>query len=145
MTREPVKLDQLNIVVHDMDAAVDFYERLGIEVPETLPEWQAHHRTVETSGDVDLEFDSTAFTPQWDVGWPVSRPGVVIGFRTATREDVDGLYEELTDAGYVGQQPPYDTFWSARYAIVEDPSGNPVGLMSPVDPARRSTPPQPPA
>ena len=145
MTRKPAVLDQLNIVVRDMDAAVDFYRRLGIEIPETLPEWQTHHRTAATGGEVSLELDSTAFTPQWDRGWPASQPGVVVGFRVATREDVDDLYEELTGAGHVGQQAPYDTFWGARYAIVEDPSGNAVGLMSPIDPARRTRPSPPPA
>ncbi len=145
MTRKRAVLDQLNIVVRDMDPAVDFYRRLGIEIPETLPEWQAHHRTASTGGGVELELDSTAFTPQWDAGWPASQPGVVVGFRVATREDVDEIYAELTDAGHVGQQPPYDAFWGARYAIVEDPSGNAVGLMSPVDPARRSRPSPPPA
>ncbi len=145
MTRKRAVLDQLNIVVRDMDAAVDFYRRLGIEIPETLPEWQAHHRTADIGGEVDLELDSTAFTPEWDAGWPKSQPGVVVGFRVATREDVDDLYEELTGDGHVGQQAPYDAFWGARYAIVEDPSGNAVGLMSPVDPARRSRPPPPPA
>jgi uncharacterized glyoxalase superfamily protein PhnB len=47
----------------------------------------------------------------------------------------------VTGAGYGSQQPPYDAFWGSRYAIVEDPDGNAVGLMSPVDPTRRSTPP----
>ncbi len=145
MTRKRAVLDQLNIVVRDMDAAVDFYRRLGIEIPETLPEWQAHHRTADLGGEVALELDSTAFTPQWDAGWPASQPGVVVGFRVATREDVDDLYEELTGAGHAGQQAPYDTFWGARYAIVEDPSGNAVGLMSPIDPARRTRPSPPPA
>ena len=145
MTRKPAVLDQLNIVVRDMDAAVDFYRRLGIEIPETLPDWQAHHRTASTGGDVQLELDSTAFTPQWNEGWPDSRSGVVVGFRMATREDVDDLYAELTSAGYVGQQAPYDAFWGSRYAIVEDPSGNAVGLMSPIDEALRAAPPSPPA
>ncbi len=144
MTRKPAVLDQLNIVVRDMDAAVDFYRRLGVEIPETLPDWQAHHRMASTGGDVQLELDSTAFTPEWNSGWPESRSGVVVGFRMAIREDVDGLYAELTSAGYVGQQAPYDAFWGARYAIVEDPSGNAVGLMSPVDPARRTRPSDPP-
>ncbi len=145
MTRKRAVLSWLNIVVRDMDAAVDFYRRLGIEIPETLPEWQAHHRTADMDGEVDLDFDSTAFTRQWDAGWPASRTGAVIGFRVATREDVDDLYEELTAAGHVGQQAPYDAFWGARYAIVEDPSGNAVGLMSPIDPARRSRPSPPSA
>ncbi len=145
MTRKRAVLDKLNIVVRDMDAAVNFYRRLGIEIPETLPEWQAHHRTVAMGGEFDLDLDSTAFASQWDAGWPASQPGVVLGFRLATREDVDDLYEELTGAGHVGQQAPYDAFWGARYAIVEDPSGNAVGLMSPIDPARRSQPSPPPA
>ncbi len=145
MTRKRAVLDKLNIVVRDMDAAVNFYRRLGIEISETLPEWQAHHRTAGMGGEVDLDLDSTAFASQWDAGWPASQPGVVVGFRLATREDVDDLYEELTGDGHVGQQAPYDAFWGARYAIVEDPSGNAVGLMSPIDPARRSRPSPPPA
>ena len=145
MTRKPAVLDQLNIVVRDMKAAVDFYRRLGLEIPDTLPEWQAHHRSAEMAGEIDLDLDSTAFTPDWNAGWPASQPGVVVGFRMATREDVVDLYKELTDAGHVGQQAPRDAFWGARYAIVSDPSGNAVSLMSPVDPARRTRPPTPPA
>jgi len=57
------------------------------------------------------------------------------------REAVDRTYHALTAAGGASQQPPYDAFWGARYAVVEDPDGNPVGLMSPIDDAYRSTPP----
>ena len=144
MTRTRPVLDQLNIVVRDMDAAVEFYRLLGIEIPDTQPAWQSHHRTAEMSGEVDLDLDSTAFTPDWNAGWPSAQPGVVVGFRVATRKDVDDLYEELTGAGHRGQQAPYDAFWGARYAIVEDPSGNAVGLMSPIDPSLRKAPPAPP-
>ena len=48
---------------------------------------------------------------------------------------VDQMYADLTGAGYRAQQPPYDAIWGARYAVVEDPDGNPVGLMSEADPA----------
>ena len=60
----------------------------------------------------------------------------------ASREAVGERWAELTGAGYTGRQPPYDAFWGARYAIVIDPDGNHVGLMSPVDPARRGAPPK---
>jgi catechol 2,3-dioxygenase-like lactoylglutathione lyase family enzyme len=73
-------------------------------------------------------------------GTPGRAGCAVIGFKVLDRERVDELYSELTAFGYVGQQPPYDAFWGARYAIVEDPDGNPVGIMSPVDPDRRSRP-----
>lgn len=136
-------LDQLNVVVRDMPAAVDFYRMLGIEISATLPEWDAHHRPADIGRAIDFDLDSATFAKQWNTGWPESSAGVVLGFRVATREDVDALYRELTEAGHKGQQPPYDAFWGARYAILEDPSGNAVGLMSPVDPARRA-PPSPP-
>jgi uncharacterized glyoxalase superfamily protein PhnB len=62
----------------------------------------------------------------------------VLGFKVDRRERVDEIYADLTGAGYRGQQPPYDAFWGARYAVVEDPDSNAVGIMSPVDPERRS-------
>ena len=58
-----------------------------------------------------------------------------------SRNAVDDRYADLVGAGYPGLQPPYDAFWGARYAIVQDPDGNDVGLMSPSDPERRSQPP----
>ena len=39
-------------------------------------------------------------------------------------------------------QPPHDAFWGARYAIVEDPDGIAVGLMSPISPDFKSVPPK---
>jgi uncharacterized glyoxalase superfamily protein PhnB len=39
-------------------------------------------------------------------------------------------------------QAPYDAFWGARYAIIEDPDGVAVGLMSPRSAEMRSPPPE---
>jgi catechol 2,3-dioxygenase-like lactoylglutathione lyase family enzyme len=41
------------------------------------------------------------------------------------------------------QQEPYDAFWGARYAVVSDPDGNGVGIMSPIDPVTRTEAPSP--
>jgi catechol 2,3-dioxygenase-like lactoylglutathione lyase family enzyme len=137
---------QLNLVVRDMDATVDFYRRLGLTIADTDPAWQQHHRNATTPEGFDLDFDSEAFAQMWNGGW-VGRPGGmgVLGFRMPTRASVDERYAELTAAGYTGQQPPYDTFWGSRFAVVEDPDGNAVGLMSEPDPARRSETPAPPS
>jgi glyoxalase/bleomycin resistance protein/dioxygenase superfamily protein len=78
----------------------------------------------------------------WHAGWradPASAR-VVIGFSLPTREAVDERYAELTSAGYAGRQPPFDAFWGARYAIVADPDGNDVGLISPLEEWRRTWP-----
>jgi predicted lactoylglutathione lyase len=136
-------LNQVNLVVRDMDAMVAFYAKLGAEFAPTVAPWDRHHRTLSSVEGFDFDLDSMQFARQWNRGWPEGQTGPVIGFRVATREAVDTLYGELTAAGYAGQQPPYDAFFGARYAIVADPDGNGVGLMSPVDAARRTPPPAP--
>lgn len=137
--------EQVNLVVSDVAKTVEFYRRLGVTIPDTMPEWQGHHRETHMPGDVDMEIDSAAFAATWDKGWPQGRRGVVLGFRVASRQAVDETYGELTGAGYTGEQAPYDAFWGARYAIVQDPDGNPVGIMSPVDRAQRRPSPPPPS
>ncbi len=146
MTDERPVLNQINLVVKDMDATVAFYRRLGLEIPDTDPAWQAHHRTAVMTGGLDLDFDSHEFAQKWNRGWRSGGTGTasVMGFGVSSREAVDELYEDLTKAGYRGQQAPYDAFWGARYAIVEDPDANAVGLMSPIDPARLTSPVPPP-
>jgi catechol 2,3-dioxygenase-like lactoylglutathione lyase family enzyme len=139
------KLDQVNLVVRDMDAMAAFYEALGVKLLAGPPEWQPHHRNSDVDGGAHLDLDSTAFAPAWNRGWPEGRSGVVLGFRTANADEVDRLYGKLTAAGYVGQQEPYDAFWGARFAVVEDPDGNAVGLMSPMEQHRVSRPPDPPS
>ncbi len=91
---------------------------------------------------VDLDFDSAQLAKGYNAGWTAGGTSrSVIGFSLPTGEAVDERYGEPTAAGYTGLQPSYDAFWGARCAIVEDPDGNHVGLMSPLDPTRRSAPP----
>jgi uncharacterized glyoxalase superfamily protein PhnB len=134
------KLSQINLVVRDMDESLSFYRRLGIEIPEPWSgaDGQAHHAKATTQADVDLEFDSHRMAHAYNEGFAAERGRVVIGVTLETREAVDRLWTELVEDGVQGLQPPYDAFWGARYAIVEDPDGNPVGIASPADPARRS-------
>jgi catechol 2,3-dioxygenase-like lactoylglutathione lyase family enzyme len=147
MSDAPV-FDQLNLVVRDMDAALAFYRRLGLHVPDGAiyrTHSGAHHAEITMPNGCRLEFDSTALAKAYNAGWRDSGGSahcVVLGFSLPSRKAVDARYAELTSVGYRGRQPPYDTFWGARYAVIEDPDGNHVGLMSPKDPARRSAPPQ---
>ena len=135
MAHERPILDQINLVVNDMDASLAFYRRLGVDLPEYQPEWDAHHRSAKIGGGLDFDLDSAVFASQWNEG---SRgPACVIGFKVSSSEAVDALFADLTAAGYTGQQAPYDAFWGARYAIVQDPDGNPVGLMGPISASLR--------
>jgi uncharacterized glyoxalase superfamily protein PhnB len=141
-------LDQVNMVVGDMEAAVAFYRLLGLEVPDRLPEWDAHHRSTELGDEgLDFDLDSTVFARQWNEGWSGRKNGAgcVVVFRVATREEVDEIHADLAGAGYKVQQPPYDAFFGARFTVIEDPSGNAIGVMSPPDPGLRRSTTAPPA
>jgi catechol 2,3-dioxygenase-like lactoylglutathione lyase family enzyme len=144
-------LNQINIVSRDPEASVAFYRRLGVDIPDANV-WRTasgvHHINAsepDTPGRVHLDIDSVAFARRWNAGWtgaPDLAGRVVIGFGVPARADVDAIYDDITRAGHRGLQPPVDAFWGARYAIVEDPDGIAVGLMSPMDAARKAPPPE---
>jgi uncharacterized glyoxalase superfamily protein PhnB len=143
--------DQLNIVSGDPEASIAFYRRLGLAIPDD-DVWRTstgpHHVSAQrskTPDDAALDIDSVAFARWWNAGWRQASDlagRVVVGFGVGERSEVDRLYSEMTSAGYRGLQPPFDAFWGARYAIVEDPDGLAVGLMSAVSAERRSAPPE---
>lgn len=137
-------LNQLNIVARDFDATVAFYRRLGLDVADmpASPDGIRHAEVTLANGFV-LEFDNLALARVYNAAWrKADSSRALIGFSVPTRAADDALYAELTAAGYEGRQPPYDTFWGARYAVIADPDGNDVGIMSPLDNARRSWPPK---
>ena len=58
-------------------------------------------------------------------------------------QGIDAVHRRM--AGSPAASPkglPFDAFWGARYAIVADPDGNDVGLMSPAQDSRRTWPPR---
>jgi catechol 2,3-dioxygenase-like lactoylglutathione lyase family enzyme len=142
MPLERPVFDQVNIVVRDMAASTEFYRRLGLELPEQGP-WNTYHRSATTRAGLDLDFDTVEFTRKWNAGWPGrAGGGVVVGFKVAARDAVDAIHADMVEAGYRSQQEPYDAFWGSRYAVIEDPDGNAVGIMSPMDDDYRSAPPE---
>jgi uncharacterized glyoxalase superfamily protein PhnB len=144
-------LNQINLVCGDRAASIVFYRRLGVEIPDAGI-WRTstggHHASAaEQSTDraIDFDLDSAVFAQHWNAGWKGRtdlKGRVVIGFGLPTRADIDDVFRNMIDAGYRGLQEPHDAFWGARYAIIEDPDGIAVGLMSPVSPDKKSPPPE---
>jgi catechol 2,3-dioxygenase-like lactoylglutathione lyase family enzyme len=144
MPDERPVLNQLNLVARDFDASLAFYRRLGLDLEErSAPGFRHRHAELVLANGFVLELDDEALAQLYTAGW--RRPGggsrALIGFSLPTREAVDRRFMALLAAGYGGRQAPYDTFWGARYAVVADPDGNELGLMSPLDERRRSWPP----
>lgn len=121
-------LNAIGIVVSDMARSLDFYRRLGLEVPETPHEG---HVDITLPNGARLMLDSEAtmlsFMPEW-----VRQSGnlVSLAFQCDSPAEVDQLYSEIVSAGYQGEKEPWDAFWGQRYAKLLDPDGIPVDLYA---------------
>jgi catechol 2,3-dioxygenase-like lactoylglutathione lyase family enzyme len=127
--------------VRDMPATLAFYRRLGFVFREGAE--NEIIATAELPGGIRIAFGTYALTRAYDAGFrePGAAPREALQFSLESRPAVDELYAELTAAGYDGHLDPFDAFWGSRYAEVEDPDGNLVGLQSPADDAHRRPPP----
>ena len=130
-------LDQMNLVVSDMTRSIEFYRAIGLDVPESTvwrTESGAHHVVMKMPDGFELALDSHALARSYNAGWRQFKGEgnrSVISFRYADAEEVDRVFERVVALGHGTSQSPYYTFWGSRYAIVVDPDGNHVGLMSP--------------
>jgi catechol 2,3-dioxygenase-like lactoylglutathione lyase family enzyme len=127
----PVLPDMIGITVADMAAALRFYRRLGLAVPEGLDD-QAHVEVITPNG-YRIAWDTLALVQSLNPDWvePVGQR-MALAFKCDGPAAVDVLYGELTAAGYAGHRPPWDAFWGQRYAVVVDPDGNLVDLFAPL-------------
>ena len=132
----------VDLVASDYDATIAFYRQLGVTVHDGPP-GDIRHAHLEF-GDLEIHIDNEHLAGLYNSSWRAGEQSrVIVGFRVATRDEVDERYAEMISAGYASAQPPYDTFWGARYAVIVDPDGTHVGLMSPPEDARKYWPPDP--
>ncbi len=83
----------LNVIVRDMAASLDFYQRLGIAVPGPGDNIGAHVQ-LKMPGGFSLELDTAESAQLWHAGWragPASAR-VVLGFMLASREAAGDRY-----------------------------------------------------
>lgn len=139
-------LSQIDLIVADIDTSISFYRLVGVDLPDAPiwpPETGARHTGAMAATGASLELDNHVMAGIWNAGLRGQASATVravVGLALPTAEAVDETYARVVDAGHRGVHPPYDAFWGARYAIVEDPDGNHVGLMGPIDPTRRYVP-----
>ena len=128
------RLDVIGVIVSDMDRAIDFYRRLGLEFPANPdPEGHGHVETVLRGGlrfTLDTEETIRSFDPDWMP--PSGGHRVGIAFLCESPDDVDRTHGALVGAGAKGHKEPWDAFWGQRYAQVRDPDGNVIDLFAPL-------------
>lgn len=144
MTQPGVRITQLNLIAADFGATSRFWREIGFEVPEPTAQPPGTLHAEVDAGAIRLAIDDEPLAAIYHAAARRDelRSRALIGVTVASREAVDAIWQRLLDAGFEGRQRPYDAFWGARYAIVADPSGNDVGLMSPPDPALAHWPPR---
>ncbi|MEV0156466.1 VOC family protein [Micromonospora sp. NPDC050686] len=126
------QLDLIGTVVTDMARTLDFYRRLGVDVPagaEAEP-----HVEITLPNGLRLAWDTAEMVRSFHPGWttPAGSPRANLAFRCADPAEVDRYWKELTGAGYHGELPPWDAFWGQRYAVLHDPDGTGVDLYAPL-------------
>ena len=146
MSDHKARLASLHLFVKDMSASVTFYRHLGLSIPDHSiwsVQGKGHHTEIPLPDGFVLELDSIELTKGYDKQWqdPVGPSRNLIMFSLPSRPDVDTLHDELAAMGYGSHLVPMDAFWGARYAVVYDPDGNLVGLMSPRSSDRQRQPP----
>lgn len=123
-------MNVIDIVVSDIEAAIAFYKRLGIEfvIDESYPD----HAGYDLPNGIHLMLDTEKFRNTFINGWtaPAGSPRNFLAFEFEAPSGVDAKYAELVDAGYRGLYEPWDAFWGMRYATVADPDGNGIDLYA---------------
>jgi catechol 2,3-dioxygenase-like lactoylglutathione lyase family enzyme len=125
-----LELYMLGVIVKDMPQAIEFYRRLGVDVPEGS----------ETKEFVEIKMGKLTFflaTEAQNKRWDPNRPPPAIGgyriileFYLEDPQRLHQKYDELLGFGYVSHQPPYNVTEDLVFAMIDDPDGNTILLSA---------------
>jgi catechol 2,3-dioxygenase-like lactoylglutathione lyase family enzyme len=125
-----LELFMVGVVVRDMQRAVEFYRRLGVDVPEGSEEQEF----VEVKmSELTFFLSTTRAQARWDPAAEAPAAGgyrILLEFYAETAEALDAKYAELTGYGYASHCAPFDVSPTTRFAMVDDPDGNTILLSS---------------
>jgi len=124
-----LELYMVGAIVEDMPRAVEFYRRLGVDVPQDAE--GEEHVEMKMSG-LTFFLSTKRANARWDPARTDAAGGyrIVLEFYLETPSALDAKYEELTRFGYVGHCAPYDVTPKLRFAMVDDPDGNTILLSA---------------
>lgn len=133
MTSTPI-LNALSIVVTDMARSLAFYRTSGLPLPADADGDNENHVEATIAGGVRIMFDTVDVVRSFDPSWtpPTGGHRMAMAFACDTPADVDAVHRQLVDAGSESHLAPFDAVWGQRYAVVNDPDGNPVDFYAPL-------------
>lgn len=124
-----LELYMLGLVVQDMGKSLEFYQRLGLAVPEGSE--AKTHVEIKMGSGLTFFLDSrpTRWDPEFvekdDLG-KIEEDGYhsILEFYLKTWDMVDAKYTELIGFGYRSYRAPYKSPVGMYFAMVKDPDGN---------------------
>ena len=124
-----LELYMVGVIVEDMNRALEFYRRLGVDVPEDSE--GKEHVEVKMSG-LTFFLSTKAANARWDPARTEASGGyrMILEFYLETPEALDAKHADLTGFGYVSHCAPYDVTPELRFAMVDDPDGNTILLSA---------------
>jgi catechol 2,3-dioxygenase-like lactoylglutathione lyase family enzyme len=125
-----IQLDMLGLMVKDMSAALAFYRRLGLDIPDDADD--KRFVMYRMPSGVTLFWDAffaKTYDPEFDSTYTAPPGGYksMFEFFLGSPEAVTAKYEELVGFGYHGRCAPVQTDGPFA-AMVDDPDGNVVLL-----------------
>ncbi len=129
-----LELYMLGLVVQDMAKSLEFYRRLGLDIPEGSE--KRSHIQIKMGNGLTFFLDSKPYLwdPQFvqrDDPGRLEAPGSyhsILEFYLKTEEAVQAKYTELIGFGYQSHCAPYETPTGMCFAFVNDPDGNTILL-----------------
>lgn len=124
-----LELYMVGVIVEDMAKSVEFYRRLGVDIPEGS-EMQPHVKV--KMGELTFFLHSKKLNTKWDPVKvePAGGYRIILEFYLKTREAMEAKYTEMTGYGYHGHFAPYDTPINTYFAMIDDPDGNTILLSA---------------
>ena len=129
-----LELFMVGLIVQEMDKSLEFYRRLGLEIPAGSE--QMTHVEIKMGSGLTFFLDSRP--KRWDPNFvraadsghteAVDNYPTVFEFYLNTQAAVEAKYAELMAFGYQGQRAPYATTFGMCFAMVKDPDGNTILL-----------------
>lgn len=120
-----LELYMVGVMVKDMGKAVEFYRRLGVDIPEGSENQQF---VPIKMGEMTFFLNTHELNGRWDPAKTEAAGGyrIILEFYLKTRPEVDAKYAEMIGYGYESHVAPYETPFKNYFSMINDPDGNTI-------------------
>ncbi len=122
-----LELYMVGVIVADMAKAIEFYERLGVEIP---PDSVSKLHVEVKMGNMTFFLSDRRHNARWDPAKTEAAGGyrIILEFYLKTRAAVEAKYAEMIGYGYQSHVAPYRVSGKLYFSMLDDPDGNTVLL-----------------